>query len=219
MYIFFKASDPESIFVMIHKFAFQYRILVILRMVLQYEDSCYAMPIRFFVTVVPALGDHRRERPPAVCGHIINVPTHVNVTLPPISGHPPNADADSHLLVVSTCYNGQCKQMPRFRWSFQPKIAGAHPNLRLIIRSNFCAIVQRAILYVIETNEPRACGKLVTFVLRHHVVKVTYFVFQSAMSKKGTIFSSSLDQRIEMLRRLDETHRVEQGACWWAKRK
>ncbi len=30
------------------------------------------------------------------------------------------------------------------------------------------------------------------------------------MSKKGTIFSSSLDQRIEMLRRLDETHRVEQ---------
>ena len=37
------------------------------------------------------------------------------------------------------------------------------------------------------------------------------------MSKKGTIFSSSLDQRIEMLRRLDETHCVEQGACWWAK--
>ncbi len=43
------------------------------------------------------------------------------------------------------------------------------------------------------------------------------FFFQPAMSKKGTIFSSSLDQRIEMLRRLDETHRVEQGACWWAK--
>ena len=123
-------------------------------------------------TVVPALGDHRRERPPAVCGHLINVPTHFNVKLPPISGHLPNADADSHLLVVSTCYNGQCKQMPRFRWSFQPKIA----------------IVQRS-------------------------------VFKPAMSKKGKIFSSSLDQRIEMLRRVDEAHPVEQGACWWAKRK
>ena len=127
----------------------------------------------FLYTVVPALGDHRRERPPAVCGHLINVPTHFNVKLPPISGHLPNADADSHLLVVSTCYNGQCKQMPRFRWSFQPQIAGAHPNLRLIVRSNVRAIVQRAIFYVIESNEPRACGKLVTFVLRHHVVKVT----------------------------------------------
>ena len=113
------------------------------------------------------------------------------------------AYADSHLLVVSTCYNGQCKQMPRFRWSFQPKIAVAHPNLRLIVRSNFRAIVQRAIFYVVESNEPRE--------------KVTYYVFQPAMSKKGTVFSSSLDQRIEMLRRLDETHRVEQGACWWAK--
>ena len=81
-------------------------------------------------TVVPALGDPRRERPPAVCGHIVNVPTHFKVKLPVIIGHLPNADADSHLLVVSTCYNGQCKQMPRFRWSFQPKIVGAHPNLR-----------------------------------------------------------------------------------------
>ena len=67
-------------------------------------------------TVVPALGDPRRERPPAVCGHFVNVPTHFKVKLPVISGHLPNADADSHLLVVSTCYNGQCKQMPRFRW-------------------------------------------------------------------------------------------------------
>ena len=93
-------------------------------------------------TVVPALGDHHRERPPAVCGHLINVPTHFNVKLPPISGHLPNADADSHLFVVSTCYNGHCKQMPRFRWSFQPKIAVAHPNLRLIVRSNFRPILQ-----------------------------------------------------------------------------
>ena len=72
---------------------------------------------------MPALGDPRRERPPAVYVHVINVPTHVNVTLPAIGGHLPNAD--SHLLVVRTCYNGQCKQIPRFRWSFQPKIANS----------------------------------------------------------------------------------------------
>ena len=92
-------------------------------------------------TVVSALGDPRRERPPAVCGHFVNVPTHFKVKLPVISGHLPNADADSHLLVVCTCYNGQCKQMPRFRWSFQPKIASAHPNLRPTDLSNFRAVV------------------------------------------------------------------------------
>ena len=92
-------------------------------------------------TVVPALGDPLRERPPAVCGHFVNVPTHFKVKLPVISGHLPNADADSHLLVVSTCYNGQCKQMPRFRCSFQPKIAGAHPNVRPTDLSNFRAVV------------------------------------------------------------------------------
>ena len=92
-------------------------------------------------TVVPALGDPRRERPPAVYGHFVNVPTHFNVTLPVISGHLPNADADSHLLVVSTCYNGQCKQTARFRWSLQPKIACSHPNLRPSVLSNFRAVV------------------------------------------------------------------------------
>ena len=86
-------------------------------------------------TVVPALGGPRRERPPAVYGHFVNVPTHFNVKLPLISGHLPNADADSHFLVVSTCYNGHCKQMPRFRWSFQPKITGAHTNLGPTVRS------------------------------------------------------------------------------------
>ena len=101
----------------------------------------YADKRIFNTTVVPALGDPRRERPPAVYGHIVNVPTHFNVKLPMISGHLPNADADSHLLVVSTCYNGQCKQMPRFRWSSQPKIACAHPNLRPSVLSNFRAVV------------------------------------------------------------------------------
>ena len=96
---------------------------------------------KFASTVVPALGDPRHERLPAVCGHFVNVQTHFKVKLPVISGHLPNADADSHLLVVSTCYNGQCKQMPRFRWSFQQKIAGAHPNLRPTDLSNFRAVV------------------------------------------------------------------------------
>ena len=97
--------------------------------------------VRIVDTVVPALGDPRRERPPAMYGHFVNVPTHVNVKLPVISGHLPNADADSYLLVVSTCYNGQCKQMPRFRWLFQPKIACAHPNLRPSVLSHFRAVV------------------------------------------------------------------------------
>ena len=107
---------------------------------------CIALPSHCILlnqcTVVPALGDPRRERPPAACGHFVNVPTHFKVKLPVIiSGHLPNADAVSHLLVVSTCYNGQCKQMPRFRWSFQPKIAGAHPNLRPTDLSNFRVVV------------------------------------------------------------------------------
>ena len=97
--------------------------------------------ILLVTTVVPALGDPRRERPPAVCGHFVNVPTHFNVFLPLIRGHLPNADADSHLLVVSTCYNGQCKQMPHFRWSFQSKNAGARPNLGPTVRSNLRAVV------------------------------------------------------------------------------
>ena len=89
----------------------------------------------FVITVVPALGDPRRERPPALHGHVINVPTHSNVKLPAIAGHLPNADC--RLLVVRTCYNGQCKQMQRFRRSFQPKLAGSHPNFRSTVRSIF----------------------------------------------------------------------------------
>ena len=81
-------------------------------------------------TVVPALGDSRREWPPAVCGHFVNVPTHFKVKLPVISGHLPNAD--SHLLVISTCYNGQCKQMPRFRWSFRRLVT---MTMRVFIRN------------------------------------------------------------------------------------
>ena len=121
-----------------HKF--RSKVSLIFKSVTYGFESENAMPCKW-CTVVPALGDPRRERPPAVCGHFVNVPTHFKAKLPVISGHLPNADADSHLLVVSTCYNGQCKQMPRFRWSFQPKIAGAHPNLRPTDLSNFRAVV------------------------------------------------------------------------------
>ena len=40
-------------------------------------------------TVVPALGDPRRERPPAMYGHVFNVPTHFNVPIRPSDERPP----------------------------------------------------------------------------------------------------------------------------------
>ena len=40
-------------------------------------------------TVVPALGDPRRERPPAVYGQVINVPTYFNVPIHPSDERPP----------------------------------------------------------------------------------------------------------------------------------
>ncbi len=104
----------------------------------------------------------------------------VSFKLPAIGGHLPNADADSHLLVVRTCYNGQCKEIPRFRWSFQPKIAGAHPNLRSTVRSNFGAVVwwPQSIFHIgaCVMNHVIAASEtlpLVTFVLWHHVENVT----------------------------------------------
>ena len=48
------------------------------------------MSIAKGITVVPALGDPRRERPSAVYGHFVNVPIRVNVKFPQISGHLPN---------------------------------------------------------------------------------------------------------------------------------
>ena len=85
-------------------------------------------------------------------GHIINVPTHFNVKLPAISGHLPNADADSNLLVVSTCYNGQ---MPHFRWSFLPEIAGGRPNCddRLATDEQYVTS-SRVINHMIAANQP-----------------------------------------------------------------
>ena len=91
-------------------------------------------------TVVPALGDPRREWPPAVYGHVITVPTHFNVKLPAIGGHLPNVDADSHLLVVRTCYNGQPKQM--FSVSFNPKsLVGTLTSDRQFAKCRCCRLV------------------------------------------------------------------------------
>ena len=92
------------------------------------------------ITVVHVLGDPRRERPSAVYGHVINVPTHFNVKLPAIGGHLPNADTGSQLLVVRTSYNGRCKQMSCFRGYFNTKITGAHPNLPSTVRSIFSVL-------------------------------------------------------------------------------
>ena len=98
-------------------------------------------------------------------GHFVNVPTHFNVKLPLISGHLPNADADSHLLVVSTCYNGQCKQMPRTfsvvistknRWR-APKLGTDSslkcPCCRLVTNEQYVTS-SRLINYVIAANHP-----------------------------------------------------------------
>ena len=125
-----------------------------------------------------------------------------------------NADADSHLLVVSTCYNGQCKQMPLFRWSFQPKIAGAHPNLPPTVRSNFRAVVgDRRAIYVtssrvinhgIAANQPFHWLRLFYDTTSE---KSRLLIFQLVVSKKRT--SLRLDQGIEVLCRLGEAHRVE----------
>ena len=74
---------------------------------------------------------------PSVYGHVINVTIHFDVKSPLVSRHLSNVDADSHLLVVSTWYNGQCKQILRFRSAFYSEIAG----IANFTRSNFRAFV------------------------------------------------------------------------------
>ena len=167
----------------------------------------------FLYTVVPALGDPRRERPPAMYGHVINVPTHFNVKLPAISGHLPNVDTDSHLLAVSTWFNGQCKQMPRFRWSFQPKIAGSRPiatdsSLKLpccrLVTDEQYVTSSKVINHMIAANHPLHWLRLFHDTTSE---KSRLLFFHLAMSKKRTILS--LDQGIEVLFRLGEAHHAE----------
>ena len=71
-----------------------------------------------YITVVPALGDLRHEPPPSVYGHVINVPTHLNVKLPAIGGHLPNADI--HCLSVPAITNSVNKYRV-FGGHFNPK--------------------------------------------------------------------------------------------------
>ena len=156
------------------------------------------------------MGDPRRERPPAVYGHFVNVPTHVNVKLPMISGHLPNAD--SHLLVVSTCYNGQCKQMPRFGGHFNPKWLRApklgaksslkFPCCRLVTNEQYVTS-SRLINHVIAANQP-----LHWLHLFHDIKseKSSILFVQPAMLNNRTILS--LDQIIEVLCRQGEAHHV-----------
>ena len=78
-------------------------------------------------TVVPALGDPRRERTPAVCGHFVNVPTHFKVKLAVISGHLPNADADSRLSAPAiTDSANKCH------------VFGGHFNQKSLVRIQTC---------------------------------------------------------------------------------
>ena len=143
------------------------------------------------------MGDPRRERPPDVYGHLINVPKHLNVKLPAIGGHLPNADADNHLLVVSTCYNGQCKQKPCFRWSFQHKIVrSAHTNLRPTVRSNLRAAIFDRKQYVI--SRVNACVMIHVIVASQTIWlhlfttsrrKSHVFCIKPTMSKKRTLLS------------------------------
>ena len=136
-------------------------------------------------------------------GHFVNVPTHFNVKLPVISGHLPNADADSHLLVVSTCYNGQCKQMPRFRWSFQSL---KFPCCRLVTNEQYQrdATSSRVMNHVIAVNQPLHWLRLLYDITSE---KSCILFVQPAMSKNRTILN--FDQRIEVLCRLGEAHHVE----------
>ena len=85
---------------------------------------------RYIDTVVPVFSNPLDERPPAVNDHVINVQKIVNVNVPQISVHLPNADADSNPLVIRICYKGQCKQIPCFRRPCYAKIARDRYNLR-----------------------------------------------------------------------------------------
>ena len=109
--------------------------------------------------------------------------------------------------------------MPRFRWSFQPKIACAHPNLRPSVLSNFrehCRLVtneqyqrdatsSRVMNHVIAANQPLYWLRNLLYDITSEKSRILFV--QPAMSKNRTILS--FDQRIEVLCRLGEAHHVE----------
>ena len=167
-------------------------------------------------TVVPALGDPRRERPPAVYGHYV-MSRHISTL--------------NYLWSAATCLT---RTRTVIYWLSAPAITDSankchvfcgHFNQKLLARTQTCdrqfsqiSVLssgdQRAIserCHVIESDGPRDCGKstpsLVTFALRHHVGKSRIMFVQPAMLKNRTILS--FDQRIEVLCRLGEAHHVE----------
>ena len=162
-------------------------------------------------TVVPALGDPRRERPPAMYGHIINVPTHFNVKLPAISGHLPNADADSHSLAVSITdsankcrvFGGRFNQKSLARAQIATDSSLILPCCRLVTDEQYVTS-SRVINHMIAANHPLHWSRLFHDTTSE---KSRLLFFQLAMSKKRTILS--LDRGIEVLSRLGEAHHVE----------
>ena len=103
--------------------------------------------------------------------------------------------------------------MPRFRWSFQPKIASAHPNLGPTVRSNF-----RAVVWWSTSNMSRHRDWWTTW-LRQTNPFIGYVCFKTSTEKSRIMFVQpamlnnrtilSLDQRIDVLFRLGEAHHVE----------
>ena len=79
---------------------------------------CWKDSTWYLSWMTPVVSDHL---PCIQYALLFNVPIHFSVKLPQISRHLPNGQS---LLVVCSWYNGQCKQIPHFRWSFQPEIAG-----------------------------------------------------------------------------------------------
>ena len=136
------------------------------------------------ITVVPALGDPRRERPPAVYGHFVNVPTHFKVKLPLISGH------------IST----------KNRWRASKLATDSSlkfPCCRLVTNEQYITS-SRVMNHVIAANQPLHWLRLFYDITSE---KSCILFVQPAMSKNRTILS--LYQRIEVLCRLGETHHVE----------
>ena len=123
--VYWKKWDLEKVFT-IKVFTNQGCSLTEVSMYLIEEISCH---LSLFVATPPFLSASPPVRPsrqqPAVYRHVITHHIHVNVILQQISRHGlPNAD--SYLLVVRTCYNGQCKQIPHVRWSFKSEIADTY---------------------------------------------------------------------------------------------
>ena len=157
-------------------------------------------------TVVPALGDPHRDRPPAMYGHIINVPTHFNVKLPAISGHLPNADADSqYCCPAAPGITDSANKCRVFGGLFDHiSLARALIATDRLVTDEQHVTSSRVINHMIAANQPLHWLRLFYDTTSE---KSRLLFFQLAMSKKITILS--LDQGIEVLCRMDEAHDVE----------